>query len=134
MVFVLYVIIRGEFVEGSFTLITEDPIIYFFGFIVFLSLVSLLYNIYKNRYLEISDSEISFANKFKRKSFRLKDIKWIRISRKRKPYKKSPLRLIGIKFTTRRRPIVLRPSDYENSVELLNFFTELKLQIEARNV
>jgi hypothetical protein len=132
IVFVLYVIIRGEFVEGSFKLITKDPIIYLFGFIVFYSLVSLLYNIYKNRHLEISDEEISFVNKFRSKSLRVNDIKWIRISRKRKPSKKSPLRLVGIKFKTRRRPIVLRPSDYENSDELLNFFNELKVRIETR--
>jgi len=132
IVFVLYVIIRGEFVEDSFTLITKDPIIYFFGFIVFYSIVSLLYNVYKNRHLEISDEEISFVNRFRSKSFRINDIKWIRMSRKRKPFKKSPLRLVGIKFKTRRRPIVLRPSDYENSDELLNFFNELKARIETR--
>jgi hypothetical protein len=132
VVFVLYTIIRGEFVEDSFTLITKDPIIYFFGFIVFYSLVSLFYNIYKNRHLEISNEEISFVNKFKKKSFRISDIKLIRISRKRKPSKKSPLRLVGIKFKTRRRPIVLRPSDYENSDELLNFFNEMKTRIETR--
>jgi len=132
IVFVLYVIIRGEFVEDSFTLITKDPIIYFFGFIVFYSIVSLLYNVYKNRHLEISDEEISFVNRFRSKSFKINDIKWIRMSRKRKPFKKSPLRLVGIKFKTRRRPIVLRPSDYENSDELLNFFNELKARIETR--
>ncbi|MDO8548890.1 MAG: hypothetical protein Q7S39_01895 [Ignavibacteria bacterium] len=132
IVFVLYVIIRGKFVEDSFTLITKDPIIYFFGFIVFYSIVSLLYNVYKNRHLEISDEEISFVNRFRSKSFRINDIKWIRMSRKRKPFKKSPLRLVGIKFKTRRRPIVLRPSDYENSDELLNFFNELKARIGTR--
>jgi len=132
IVFVLYGIIRGKFVEGSFTLITKDPIIYLFGFIVFYSLVSLLYNIYKNRHLEISDDEISFVNRFRSKSFRINDVKWIRMSSKRKPSKKSSLRLIGIKFKTRRRPIVLRSSDYENSDELLNLFNELKVRIETR--
>jgi hypothetical protein len=129
---VLYVLIRGEFVEDSFTLITKDPIIYLFGVIVFYSIVSLLYNVYKNRHLEISGEEISFVNRFKSKSFNISDIKWIRISRKRKLSKKSPLRVVGIKFKTRRRPIVLRPSDYENSEELLNFFNELKVRIETK--
>lgn len=130
-VFVLYVLIRGEFVEDSFTLITKDPIIYLFAAIVFYSILSLLYNVYKNRHLEISGEEISFVNRFKSKSFSITDIKWIRISRKRKLSKKSPLRVVGIKFKTRRRPIVLRPSDYENSEELLNFFNELKARIET---
>lgn len=132
VVFVLYIIIRGEFVEDSFTLITKDPIIYLFGFIVLYTLVSLLYNIYKNRYLKISEEEISFVSRFKSKSFSIRDIAWIKISRKRKPSKKSPLRLIGIKFKARRRPVVLRPSDYENSDELLKFFNELKVRIETR--
>src|SRR5690554_6332934 len=108
--FVIYIIIRGEFVEDSFRLITKDPIIYFFGFIVLFSLISLLYNVYKNKHLEISDEEISFVNQFKR----------------------SPLRIIGIKFNTRKRPVVLRPSDYENSNELLSYFIELKNQVERR--
>jgi len=130
--FVIYIIIRGEFVEDSFRLITKDPIIYFFGFIVLFSLISLLYNVYKNKHLEISDEEISFVNKFKRKAFRIKDIKWIRISRQRNQLKRSPLRIIGIKFNTRKRPVVLRPSDYENSNELLSYFIELKNQVERR--
>lgn len=132
VVFVLYIIIRGEFVEDSFRLITRDPIIYLFGFIVLYSLISLLYNVYKNRHLEISDDEVSFVNKFKRKTFNISEIKWIRISRKRKQNKKSPLRIIGIKFISRKRPVVLRPSDYENSGELLEFFNTLKSRIENR--
>lgn len=131
-VFALYIIIRGEFVEDSFTLITKDPIIYLFGFIVLYSIISLLYNVYKNKYLEISDEEIAFVNRSKRKSFKVSDIKWIRMSRKRKPSKRSALRIIGIKLNSRRRPIVLRPSDYENSTELLNYFNELKVRIENK--
>ena len=46
IVFILYVVIRGEFVEDSFKLITRDPIIYFFAIIVSVSLISLLYNLY----------------------------------------------------------------------------------------
>ncbi len=132
IVFVLYMLIRGEFVEGSFKLITKDPIIYLFGVIVVSSIFSLLYNVYKNRLLEISENEISFVNRFRSKSFRISDIKWIRISRKRKPSKKSLLRLVSIKLNNRRRPIVLRPSDYENSDELLTFFNEMKTRIETK--
>ena len=72
VVFGLYIIIRGEFVENSFKLITKDPIIYFFGMIVLISLVSLLYNLYKNKYMQITDEEISFFSRFKQKVFLLK--------------------------------------------------------------
>jgi len=132
--FALYLLIRGEFVEDSFKLLTKDPIIYLFGVIVIYSIFSLLYNVYKNRHLEISNDQISFVNRFRSKSFSISDIKWIRISRKRKPSKKSLLRLVSIKLNSRRRLIVLRPSDYENSDELLTFFNELKARIDKIDV
>ena len=130
VVFVLYTIIRGEFIEDSFTLITKDPIIYFFAIIVFISVLSLLYNLYKNRHMEVSDEEISFVDRFKRKSFKYDDMIRIKISKKREPSKRSSLRLIRIKLKNRRRLVVIRPSDYENADELLKFFDDLRIRIE----
>ena len=130
VVFVLYIIIRGEFIEDSFTLITKDPIIYFFAIIVFISVLSLLYNLYKNRHMEVSDEQISFVDRFKRKSFNYDDMIRIKISKKRGPSKRSSLRLIRIKLRNRRRLVVIRPSDYENADELLKFFDDLRIRIE----
>jgi hypothetical protein len=129
--FVLYIIIRGEFVEDSFTLITKDPIIYFFAIIVFFSVISLLYNLYKDRYLEISDEEISFVNRYRTKSFKYSDMIQVKVSKKRDPSKKSLLRLVRIKLKNRKRPIVVRLSDYENADELLNFFNDLKVRTQT---
>jgi hypothetical protein len=131
-VFVLYGVIRGEFVEDSFTLITKDPIIYFFAVIVLISVISLLYNLYKNRCLEINDSGISFINRFKTKTFSYNNMVSIKISRKRKPYERSQLRLIRIKLKNRKRPVVFRPTDYENDDDLLKFFHDLKSRIESK--
>jgi hypothetical protein len=129
--FVLYIIIRGEFVEDSFTLITKDPIIYFFAIIVFFSVISLLYNLYKDRYLEISDEEISFVNRYRTKSFKYSDMIQVKVSKKRDPSKKSLLRLVRIKLKNRKRPVVVRLSDYENADELLNFFNDLKVRTQT---
>ena len=128
--FVLYILIRGEFIENSFTLITKDPIIYFFAFIVFISVISLLYNLYKNRYMEISDDGISFISRFKTKSFKYEDMIRIKVSKKKKQSKRSPLRLIRLKLKNRRRLVVIRPSDYENADELLKVFNDLRMRIE----
>jgi hypothetical protein len=67
--FILYLVIRGKFVEDSFTLITRDPIIYFFAIIVFISVITLLYNLYKKRHLEISSEGMAFINRFREKKF-----------------------------------------------------------------
>jgi len=132
LVFMVYIIVRGQFIEDSFTLITKDPIIYFLGIIVLVSLVSLLYNIYKNRYLQIGDDGIYFINRFRKTSFLFSDMVYIHISNfKTTRINKSPFKLIRIKMKNRRTPLIIRPYDYENQNELLSRFIELKNRIEG---
>ncbi len=132
VVFIIYVIIRGEFVENSFKLITRDPIIYFFGIIVLISLVGLLYNLFKNRYLEISEDRISFVDRFKTKFFTIDQIADIKISRSRRKSKLGAFKLVRIKLKHRRRPVLVRPHDYENVAELLSRFNEIKENLGSR--
>ena len=130
--FLLYVLIRGEFVEDSFTLITRDPIIYFFAIIVFVSLVSLLFNLYKNRYLEFGNQSILFVTRFKVREFRFDNIKKIKISREKNSDKNGVFKIVRIKLNNRRRLLVIRPYDYENGEDLLERFQELKSGIENK--
>jgi hypothetical protein len=132
VVFILYVVIRGEFVENSYKLITKDPIIYFFAIIVSVSLVSLLYNLYINKYLEISKEKISFVNRFAAKSFLVDELTEIKISHPRRQARNRAFRLIRIKLKYRRRPVIIRPYDYENEEELINMFLELREKLGAR--
>jgi hypothetical protein len=133
--FLLYTVIRGEFVEDSFTLITNDPIIWAFGFVVLYSIISLLYNLYKNKYLEITPGAVSVVSRFRKKVFKVEDMLRIKISRKKRdPEKRSALRLIRVKVKSRRRPLIIRPYDYENENELLKIFHELKLKIDQQNI
>ena len=130
----IYVIIRGEFIEGSYRLVTNDPIIYFFGIIVLVSIIALLYNLYKNRHLEISDDRISFVNRFKTKSILLEQIEYIKLFREREGNANRAFRLIRIILKKRKRPVIIRPYDYENENELINEFQDLRNKLEAHNV
>jgi hypothetical protein len=131
IVFVLYLIIRGQFVEDSYTLVTKDPIIYFFGIIVLVSLIALLYNIYKNKHLQVTDEGISFIDRFKTRTFSFSEMKSVRISRlKKAKISNKAFQLIRIKLINRRRPLIIRPYDYENQNELLSRFNEIKNMIE----
>jgi hypothetical protein len=134
VVFLIYVIIRGEFIEGSYILVTKDPIIYFFGIIVFISIIALLYNLYKNKYLEISGDAISFVNKFKTKSFLVNQIAYIKLFREREGNSNRAFRLIRIKLLNRKRPILIRPYDYENENDLIADFQDMKNKLESNNV
>ncbi len=132
VVFIIYVIIRGEFVEESFTLITNDPIIYFFGIIVLVSIISLLYNLYNNKHLEITENKIVFSSRSKTRLFNIDDIQNIRLSRERRRIKNNAFRLIRIKLKNRRRSVIIRPYDYENEKKLIQKFLDIKNRMEMR--
>ena len=134
VVFLLYVIIRGEFVEDSFKLITRDPIICFFAIMVLVSIISLLYNLFLNKYLELTDEKISFVNRFAVKTFHLDQLAAIKISYPRQKSRNRAFRLIRIKLKHRRRPVIIRPYDYENEDELINRFIGLNEKLGNKNV
>lgn len=131
VVFALYLIIRGQFVENSYTLITKDPIIYLLALIVIISLFSLIYNLIRNRFIEFTEEGIAFSDKFKSKLIAKKDIVEIKLSKDRRYQKPNLLKFIRIKIKSRRRPIIIRPSDYENEHELVKRFHQLKTEIES---
>jgi hypothetical protein len=125
------VVIRGEFVEGSYKLMTNDPIIYFFAIIVSVSLISLLYNLYINKYLEITGEGFAFVNRFAKKTFEFDQLVEIKISYPRRMARNRAFRLIRIKLKFRRRPVIIRPYDYENEEEMINMFIELNKKLSG---
>jgi hypothetical protein len=131
---ILYGVIRGKFVEDSFTLITRDPILYFLGIIVIVSVGALVYNLIRNMYIEISDDEIVFADRFKSKAYKVEQVKKIKFSRQVRTSNSPAFRTARIKVNGRVRPVIIRFSDYENQNELLLRIEELKSKIEKRSV
>lgn len=134
IVFILYGVIRGEFVEDSFTLITRDPILHFLGIILIISVGALVYNLFRNMYIEISDDEIVFADRFKSKSFKTEQIKKIKFSRQVRTSNSPAFRTARLKVNGKVRPIIIRFSDFENQDELLLRIEELKSKIEQSSV
>lgn len=131
IVFAVYLIIRGQFIEDSYMLITKDPIIYLLAFIVIVSLFTLLYNLMRNRYIEFNNDGIAFCDKFKSRLISKTDIAEIKLSKDRRYQKSNILKFVRLKLKSRRRPIIIRPSDYENENELIKKFHQLKIEIES---
>ena len=134
IVLVLYLVIRGEFVKDSFKLITNDPLLYFLAIIVISSVLSLLYNLFRNKHININDDGISFIDRFKTRSFKIDQIKQIKFTRQRRTVNTKEFRNVRIKINSRIRPILIRLSDYENQAELLKRFEELKSLTENNSV
>ena len=132
VVFALYLIIRGEIVDNSYTLVIKDPILYFLAIIVVISIFALLLNLYKRRYIEIDQNGIAFVNRFKRKEISSDKIESIRVTNKRRTSQSKGFQLIILKLKIRKRKLLIRPTDYENYDELIKRFLELKSRIESK--
>jgi len=134
IVLILYGVIRGEFIEDSFRLITRDPILYFLAIILVISVASLLYNLIRNMYIEISDEGIIFADRFKSKSYKIEQIKKIKFSKQVRTSNSPAFRTARIKVNAKVRPVLIRFSDFENQDELLLRMEELKSKLEKSSV
>ncbi len=132
--FVLYVIVRGEFVEDSFNLILKDPVLYLFGLIVIFSVLSLIYNMNRKRFIEIDENEIVIGNRYNLKKISFNEIEQIKIFKKKPEKNYSLLRIVRVKLENRKRTIAIRTSDYENEEVLIEKFTQIKNKIENRDV
>ena len=134
IVLILYGVIRGEFIEDSFRLITKDPILYFLAMMLVVSVGALVYNFIRNMYIEISDEGIVFADRFKSKSYRTDQIKKIKFSKQARTSNSPAFRTARLKVNSKVRPVFIRFSDFENQDELLLRIEELKSQIENSSV
>jgi hypothetical protein len=134
IIFIIYVVVRGEFVEDSYKLFTHDPIIYFLGLIVIVSVISLLYNLYKKRHIKITSEGIHFIDRFGTRTLQIADIEYVKLARETGRFRNIASRLIRIKLKKRRRLLLIRPNDYENTNDLLLAFGEVKKKVEERNV
>lgn len=132
IVFSLYLIIRGEVVDNSYTLVIKDPVLYFLAIIVVISILALLFNLFKKRHIEIDQNGIVFINRFKRREIPVEKIESIRLTRERRTVQTKAFKLIILKIKSRKRRLLVRPTDYENFDELIKRFQELKTRIESK--
>ncbi len=132
VVFVLYLVIRGEFVEDSFTLVIIDPVLYFLGLIVIFSIAALLYNQLLNKHIEITSNGIAFINQFKERRFNNNQIVFIKFFRQKGSTRSKRMKIVRIKIENRLRPIMFRISDYDNEDDLYNDILEMKAEIENK--
>jgi hypothetical protein len=129
---VLYLVIKGNFVVDSFTLVINDPILYFLALIVIISILVLLYNLFLNKHIELSENGIAFINRIKERRFGLDQIIYIKFFRQRRSTRSKRFRIVRMKINDRLRPIMFRISDYENEDDLYNKINELKTAVKSK--
>jgi hypothetical protein len=113
-------------------LVIKDPILYFLAIIVIISILSLLLNLYKKRHIEIDQDSIAFIDRFKRKELPIEKIESIRLTKERRVVQPKAFQLIILKLKSKKRRLLIRPTDYENFDELIKRFQELKILIDGK--
>ncbi len=115
----LYAGIVGSFIEGEFTLVFKDPILYIILLFVLISFVTLLLNKIRNRRLVLTADAIVFEHKFTRREIPFRDIEWIHIGRERMVRTAGRFQVIVFKVKARRRLYRIRVGRYEREKELI---------------
>ncbi len=116
---VLYAGIRGSFIEGQFSFVFNDPIVFIFVVFFFISVVTLFLNIYRDRRLFIEDERIVFHTRDREREIPLGDMEWIHIGRERSVQTAGRFQLVIFKVRGRRWSYRIRVGRYERDRELV---------------
>lgn len=116
---IVYVGIRGNFVEASFSYVLNDPLMYVIVFFVLMSLVTLGLNYLRNRRLIIAQDAITFKHRWGERQIRLADIEWIHVGREPRVRTSGRFQVVVLKLKNRRRLLRVRVGRYERERDLV---------------
>lgn len=130
--FVLYIGIKGNFIDKDFRVTFQDPIIYIIIFFVLISIVGLILNKWRRRKLILTDKSIIFSSRFKQTEININDVEWIYIGRERGVKTAGLHQMVLIKTVNRVRAYRLRVGRYEREKILLEQFKHLSDLVPTR--
>lgn len=129
-----FVIIRGSFIDGNFSIVLNDPIIYIALVFIALFFILLISNYVRSRELIFTDDKILLRDRFGEREVLYSDIIQVKFSRQKRKTneEKSSYRMVRMKLKNRRRLLRIRLEDYNNSKELVIEFKNIAKGISQR--
>lgn len=131
--FGLYIIFRGQIQEGSFTFFYKDPIVFLFGVVLVFVIFYLLFSLFEQRQIVITDSTFAFKTRLKEYVFPFNDILYIKIGRPKHIRTPEEGKIIRIKTKSRRRVLLIRVMNYERADELKNEIIAIQQRIHTKH-
>jgi hypothetical protein len=116
---ILWVGIRGSFIEDTFAFVFRDPILYVIVLFVIFSFVALILNRIRDRKLIITENKVIFKNRFEERVIPLDDIDWVHIGRERRVQTGGRFQVIQMKLKARHRLMRIRVGRYDHEKELV---------------
>lgn len=127
----MYAVLKGTIEEKTLSITLTDPIVILLACFVLISSLSLIVNHHARRVILIDDDSITFQNRYRSRTFSLKDIRSI-ILVKDKRFRVNTLSAIKIGLHGRRRPLRLRPSLFEHEESLIQDMKHLKQKLHSK--
>jgi hypothetical protein len=115
----VYIGIRGTFIEDRFEFIYRDPLVYIMVFFLLLAFGMLISNRIRNRRIIVEENIIRFKNRFKEWDLPIDEIEWMHVTRERGAITAGRMQVIVIKRKNKRRLLRLRIGRYERPDELI---------------
>jgi hypothetical protein len=115
---VLYLFVRGWFVEKEFSIVWRDPILYLLSAITLVSILALLYYMMMKRRIEVEGDRINFISAVRRRSIKRSDVESVKVGRETGSKVFRGMRVVSIRVRDSRRPIRIRPAYFQDGPQL----------------
>jgi len=131
--FGLYLLLKGQVDGGSFTFIYKDPLVILFSVVLVFVIVYLLFSLFEQRQIVITDTSVSFKTRLKEYVFPFSDILYIKIGRPKHIRTPEEGKIIRIKTKNRRRVLIIRVMNYERSEDLRKEIIAIQQRIHTKH-
>jgi hypothetical protein len=123
-------IIFGSIEGRHLSLRLDHPVVLLLAAIIAGSSVPMMYRIYRKREIIISGKSITFSSRFREKTYSENEIRKISLGKKKIFRSKRKYGVIKIWVKGKKRPVVIRPSSFDDDITLENAMLDLKRKIE----
>ncbi len=121
-----YALLRGTVIDGTFTIVVNDPIVVLLLILIVGSTVFVLGNAFMRRSIVVDKDSLTFRNRFRERTFTRDAITSISVARETAIKIPQAYRVIKIRLQHRRRPLRIRPSLYEHDSAFMQALLSLK--------
>lgn len=128
---IVYALVKGSIIDGSFTLALHDPVVIVLSVVVGISCIVSFMAWFSKRTITIGTDFIRFRNRFRTRTFSKEIISNIALGKQKLVKVRGSYHVAKIRLSNRRRLLRIRPSLYEQEQELVQALVSLKRRIAS---
>lgn len=121
-----YAVLRGTIIHTTLKIVLLDPVVLLLSLIILITAVSLVFHSLRQRSIIVGKDYIIFKSRNRTRKYFLDDIFRISISKDRRIRLRGIVKIIKIRIKHRRFPVRIRPSSFDNDLDLVQAISKLK--------